>query len=322
MGGLAMTALRAWMLGMLVLLAQGCASFQGAPQWDPAALKSDDALFEQAVGRFFGTSSLAERASVRNEYMTRRMAQIDRAYLEYKQGLYAQRVGSAVGIDVATLALTGAAAAVSDVGTKTGASALAALLTGSKTSVDKNVYFDRTLPALLTQMDALRAEARARLFAGALLSADRYALSEADADLSEYRQAGTVHRAIAAVTNQAGQAQAAAEKLMRDRLPSEQDLRTELTRKGFVVQAAAMTSTTEQLQKCVLLDGSLDPGVDPAFKTWFATAQPAWAKTLPKDSLPPSITPVSDFMSTAAYEPLRQQALADPTLGPLLKSCK
>lgn len=317
-----MASFRALILAVALLLVQGCSSFQGAPNWDPAAVKSSDALFDEYVDKYFNAKSPDDRALVRNEYMTKRMAQIDRSYIDYKQDLYTQRVSSTVGIDVATMTLAGAAAAVSDVGTKTGASAVAALLTGTKTSIDKNVYFDRTLPAMLAQMDALRAEARAQLYAGALLPADRYSLSQADADLNEYRQAGTVYRAIAAVTNQAGQAQVAAEKVLRDRLPSEETIRSMLQQKGFSVQKAAVTDTTELLKKCVLVDGSLDPGIDKEFKIWFAVAQPAWVRSLPKDKLPPSITPVSDFMSTEAYEPLRQQAFADPTLGPLLKSCK
>ena len=316
-----MASFRALGLAVSVLLVQGCSSFQGAPNWDPAAVKSSDALFDEYVDKFFRLNLPDERVSVRNEYMTKRIAQIDRGYIDYKQQLYSQRVGSAVGIDVATMTLAGAAAAVSDVGTKTGAAAIAALLTGTKTSIDKNVYFDRTLPALLSQMDALRAEARAHLNAGALLPADRYSLSQADADLSDYRQAGTVPRAISAVTNQAGQAQAAAEKVLRDRLPTEESIRGMLQQKGFSVQKAAVTNTTELLKKCVLVDGSLDPGIDKEFKSWFAVAQPAWVRSQPKDKLPPSITPMSDFMSTEAYEPLRQHAFADPTLGPLLKSC-
>lgn len=316
-----MASLRAAILGFVVLLVQGCSSFQGAPNWDPAAVKSSDALFDVYVDKFFKANSLDERALVRNEYMTKRIAQIDRSYIDYQQGLYSQRVSSAVGTDVATMTLAGAAAAVSDVGTKTGASAVAALLTGTKTSIDKNVYFDRTLPAMLSQMDALRAEARAQLYAGALLPADRYSLSQADGDLNEYRQAGTVPRAIAAVTNQAGQAQAAAGKVIRDRLPTEEAIRSMLQQKGFSVQKTAVTDTTELLKKCVLVDGSLDPGIDKEFRIWFAVAQPAWVRSQPKYKLPPSITPVSDFMSIEAYEPLREQAFADPTLGPLLKSC-
>jgi len=314
-----MTSFRALILAFALLLVQGCSSFQGAPNWDPTAVKSSDALFDEYVEKFFNLKSADERALVRNEYMTKRTAQIDRSYIDYKQGLYSQRVSSAVGIDVATLTLAGAAAAVSDVGTKTGTAAVAALLTGTKTSIDKNVYFDRTLPAMLSQMDALRAEVRAQLYAGALLPADRYSLSQADADLNEYRQAGTVPRAIAAVTNQAGQAQTAAEKVIRDRLPTEETIRSMLQQKGFLVQKAAVTDTTELLKKCVLIDGSLDPGIDKEFNKWFAVAQPAWVRS--QDKLPPSITPVSDFMSTEAYESLRRQAFADPTLGPMLKSC-
>jgi hypothetical protein len=319
-----MFSFRALLFAAALVLLQGCSSFQGAPSWNPSAETAGDKLFDEYVKKFFKPSSGETAVSVRNEYITVRMAQIDRSFLDYKQGLYTQRVGSAVGIDFATMLLAGAGAAVSDVGTKTGASAAAALLTGTKTSIDKNVYFDRTLPAMLAQMDALRAEQRAQLYAGALLPADRYSFSQADADLTKYRDAGSVISAIAAVTKQAGVAQEAAEKVLRDRLPSEETIREKLEEQGFSVQKAAVTDTTERLKRCVLVDGTLDPSLDKEFKAWFAVAHPAWLRGLSKterDKLPPSITPSSDFMSTLPYETLRLQAFADPTLGPMLKSC-
>jgi hypothetical protein len=318
--------LESWFCTILFVVAltsvQGCSSFRGAPKWDPKqTLESTDALYDGYLRRFFTAVSPPSRVSIRNEYIAVRLAQIDRNYGEYKQDFYSQRVGSAVAFDLATLGLAGTAAAVADVGTKTGASALAALLTGSKTSIDKNVYFDRTLPAMVSQMDGLRSVARARLFSGMLLPDDRYSLSQADSDLTDYRQVGTLYGAVSAITTQAGQAQVAAEKVMRDRLPTELEIRTMLTGMGFVVARAAATNSAKQLQKCVSQDGILNASVAAPLRSWLATVLPEWIKTLPAGTLNPSVTPESDFLSASSYEPLRQQALSDVNLGPLLNAC-
>lgn len=56
-----MASFRASILGIALLLVQGCSSFQGAPNWDPAAVKSSDALFDAYVEKFFNAKTIDDR---------------------------------------------------------------------------------------------------------------------------------------------------------------------------------------------------------------------------------------------------------------------
>jgi len=303
---------------------QGCASFRGAPLLDPKqTLQSSDPLYDGYVKKFFAEETAERRMAIRDEFITVRMGQIDRAHGDYKKALHSQRSSTAVGLDAVLLTLAAVAATVSDAGTSVGAAALTGVFVGSRASVDKNVFFDQALPAIFSQMDARRDVFRGRLFAGMLLSDTTYRLADADSDLSQYQEAGTVYGAVAAITSQAGQAKAQAEKVLRDRLPTEAEIRGELTTRGFRVERAASTTTTELLKKCLVPPQSvLDPKIEKQFDVWFETAHPEWLNSLPKDKKPPSsITPQSDFMTVGAYEPLRKQAFGDATLGPLLRQC-
>lgn len=179
----------------------GCASFNGAPAFDPAVtLAAADPMYDGFVTRFYGTTDAAQRVAIRNEFIEKRSGVIDRAYAGFKESIYTQRVGSAVGVDIATLVLNAAGAALPDAGVKTGTSALSAALIGGKTSIDKNVYFDRTLPALLAQMDGQRSVVRERILAGMASDATLYPLMQAASDLDAYLSAGSVTGAIAAIT--------------------------------------------------------------------------------------------------------------------------
>lgn len=315
--------LRLLVLVIAVAALQGCSSFRGAPLWDPTKpLNTSDPVYDGYVTRFYTGTTAERRMAIRDEYITVRMGQVDRAYGNYKQELHLQRTSSAVGIDAAMLTLAAIAATVSDPGTAVGAAALAGVVAGSRASFDKNVFFDQALPAILSQMDAQRSVIRARLFAGMMLTDVAYRLNDADSDLNQYQQAGTVYGAIAAITSQAGQAQAAAAQVLRDRLPNESEIRSRLLKRGFRVEIAATTDTTGQLQKC-FLNGGLDPTIKVPLETWFAKAHPPWAKDQPANSLPkvPPSAELSNFMSVQAFETLRQQAFEDAALGPLLKAC-
>lgn len=305
----------------LIVLLSGCSSLKGAPDSPPGqTLNSLDSVYDSYVQRSFQTQDESTRVSVRNEYITIRMAIIDRNYYAYRQDLYSQRVGTDVGFDVATLGLTAAGAASSSITAKTNSSALAAALIGTKASIDKNVYFDRTLPALMSQMDGSRAEARAQLFAGMMLPSDRYTLAEADAQLTTYRDAGSLVGAVKSLTNQAAQADIKATETLRKRLPSEAEITAELKSRNFAVTSTARTPAALSLQKCVQADGSVLPEAKAPLELWFKAHHPQWAKSK-GGTLPPSITPFSDFLTEPLYEPLRQEALADKSLRPVIEKC-
>ena len=298
----------------LVMLLGACASFKGAPEWPMATdMAASDPLHDAYLKKYYLATTLEARQSIRNEFIEVRTGLIDRAYAGFKQTVYTQRVSSAVAVDLATLTLNAIGAAVSDVGTKTATSALSGGLIGGQASIDKNVYFDRTLPAMLAQMDGMRAQVRVRLLDGMLVGVDRYPLMQAAADLDAYFQAGTISGAISAITTQAAVEQRAAEVKLKSRLPSEEEISGRLKKMGFDVQRAVDTQSTRTLQGCLDPSGKLDPATTEALGTWLKQ-QPGFDASSP--------FAVTDFLSSPKFEELRAKALADNALMSSLKGCK
>ena len=62
-------------------------------------------------------------------------------------------------------------------------SALSGGISGTGTAINKNLYYERTLPALLALMDAKRDEIRAEILAGMTLDQIAYPLGRALTDL-------------------------------------------------------------------------------------------------------------------------------------------
>ena len=313
-------AVRLWAAALLLAVLQGCASFQGAPNWNQAqSAKEADPLFDAAVERYYTARTPARRLAVRNHFIETRMVIINRSYGAFKESIYTQRVGSAVSIDLATMLLGAVGAAVSDVGTKTGAAALSAGLIGGKASIDKNLYFDRTLPAMLAQMDGLRSQVRARILAGmAGPDPDVYPLMLAASDLDDYFNAGTISGAISAITTQAGVAQTAADAVLRARLPSEAELIQMFKDKNVKVTKAAQTGTSDLLDQCLKDESN-------KYKTGVVTALTAWLKAQGV-TVDAEVNLLSDFMTDDGTdaEARRAKFLNDTALQTQLKqwACK
>ena len=109
--------------------------------------------------------------------------------------------GSATLGDFAVLGLTSAATITSGVQAKTVLSGVAAAITGGRIAVDKEIFYDTTLPILLERMRSLRAvkyvEIQNKLTSQ---DAEHYTLQAALADVYDYFQDGTLAAAIADIS--------------------------------------------------------------------------------------------------------------------------
>ena len=70
--------------------------------------------------------------------------------------------------------------------------------------MDKNVFFEKTMPALLSQMIALRKKVLVKLRGDMLDGVDVYPLNEALIGVEDYFFAGTIPGAISAIVEEAG----------------------------------------------------------------------------------------------------------------------
>jgi hypothetical protein len=140
----------------------------------------------------------------RDEFITARLVLTNIRYLQFIRDITSEKqlIDSASEMTVLSLNLAGAA--VSGVDTKTVLSTTAAAVTGSKAIIDKNYYFEKTIPALVAAMNAERKKALVPILLGMKKDLQHYLFCDAVTDLHYYYYAGTFSGAIQAIQSDAG----------------------------------------------------------------------------------------------------------------------
>jgi hypothetical protein len=180
----------------------GCASLRygGAPE-PSFNLKADINELNQHFGLSASITGYYKNPSkeARNQFIIGRLTLINLRYLEFVRNLTKDRqlLDSAVGMALLGLNLAGTAVPAAQ--TKTVLFAISAGLIGSKEVIDKNFYFEKTIGALVAQMNAERQKALNPLLQGMKLSLDDYPFEYAVVDLDAYYNAGTFTGAVQAI---------------------------------------------------------------------------------------------------------------------------
>ncbi len=225
-----------------ILLLCGCASFRGAPEPTTAADAVDPAVCPSNadVLAFYRADDVARGGltpvQFRDFKISACIAAIDSKYVAFLKELRRQRIGAALGGDLAVLTLNGIAAVASE-GTSNALAAASAGVVGSKAAVDKDLYFDQTLPALESTMAANRADVLARI--RTQQSTDKYTLAEARSDVLAYQEAGNIDSAIKGLNASAAKTEAkATDNLTRieGRLLSPAEIHRQVSMTGFIYQ--------------------------------------------------------------------------------------
>lgn len=137
--------------------------------------------------------------SIRNE--------IEIVYKDFESGLFANKAAFEVQTDIFELLLSTATTLTGAPRARTNLSALLTGTKGARLSVDKNVFGEKTYSALVSQMRASRSKVSANIFEKlAKLDVISYPLKEAEVDLNQLFNAGTIHEALIQLTTQAGAA--------------------------------------------------------------------------------------------------------------------
>ena len=301
-------------LTLLLVAVTGCAGIDSAPPrigTEANALQVADAYFDRILRRYLAASPQKQK-EIRNGFIENRTALVDQGYAGFRQTLYTQRVGMNVGVDLATLGLNAVGAVTGSAPAKTGLHALSGGLIGSKASIDKNVFFDRTMPALLAQMEAQRSAVRLRLLAGMMVGPDRYPLMQARADLEDYYVAGTMVGAIGNITTQAMVEQKVRADDLASRLPSKALIEKQLKAQGFNVLAAVNDKAGFDLLTCWTAENDAEEKANQAaIRDW-------WLKNgVPK--VDPDLE--TDFFMLEKWADKRKAAAADKALTGKLLGC-
>lgn len=267
-------ALRIAMLGAL-LGTSACASLSASPEAviTPAAMRDATAVdtVKVAMDKFYAASD-SQRGNLtakayRNRIIGLYMNAIDANYYAFRNRLTQDERETAIGMDMLLLGLAGAAsiartAAVDEL------TAGIAVVTGARATIDKNLFFDRTLPAVLSATEAERAKARRTILEKMRLDDLEYPIVAAFADLQDYQLAGTLERGVSRMTEIAS-TDSAAEKERLDNAVlvcrSTSPNRATLTaRLRTLVGYPNLLADAEQTRRLGLAAGKVGVTADPA----------------------------------------------------------
>jgi len=197
-----------------------CAPIRGYPN-DP---ENTDATLDRLQPYFDGTkeaeyfalaTTADTRALKRNEIVFARLRGYDIAFADFERRLYGDANAVTLGSDLVGLVLAGLTATTGNAATKSALGAASAGVIGAKSAIDKDLYYQKTIPALLAQMEADRLNALLPITKGLKLPDADYPLMQAYIDLDVYKNAGSIPAAINAVNKDAGNAKDIAQDALR-----------------------------------------------------------------------------------------------------------
>ncbi|CAG1005740.1 hypothetical protein PHYC_03258 [Phycisphaerales bacterium] len=207
-------------LALLVGVLSACSANRGPRQPDPIAAQSavilytttewnsDQAQYDTAFQAYLRDQSDANRQAAtvhRNRMVNRLRADIRSAHLEYEDRIVRGMANWNIGADMAELAMS---AAITITGGERAKTVMAAILTamqGTRHSVDKHMFREKTADILVSSMRQARI-AKDTEIVGKLadLAVDKYDLEEAKCDLVDLYFAGTLPEAFQRLAAQVG----------------------------------------------------------------------------------------------------------------------
>ena len=192
----------------LLLAATGCSSLRAYPDRvvnARAELKYLRHYFtEDVIKDFNEKADELQKRAYRDEVVNGRLRAIDIEFELFEKAINSEHNLTQIGTDWAVLGLSGAGAAAGGEATKAILAAISGGLTGARLSVDKTLYYEKTMPALLAQMEAMRSGQLVNIRIGLRQNVADYPLSQALADVDMYYKVGTLPGAIIGINSAAG----------------------------------------------------------------------------------------------------------------------
>jgi len=197
-----------------LLINTACQSVSGYPT-APISAKSEIPVLKQyltsdVIANYIalsGSGADAQRA-YRDEVVDARMRVIDINFDNFREQLNIGYNVTEVGADVAALGLGAAGTLTGAAGTKAILAAIATGVAGTRTSIDKNLYYQKTITALISQMEAGRKAVKVRVETGLGNPVSEYSLITALSDVDDYYDAGSIPSAVNSITLTSGSSQA------------------------------------------------------------------------------------------------------------------
>jgi hypothetical protein len=203
---------------ILAVTVAGCGALSGYPTdyQDMTTLLAVDQPYLAADVRTKGDdpSDAARGGLTQQQYrdtvVYRRLEIIDNYYYDFEAKLIGTYNSLDVSADLAVLALSGLGATTGAAATKAVLAAASAGVIGAKNTVNTDIFYQKTLPALIAEMRAARLKVLLTIESGLTNAVSKYSIDQALNDVNAYYVAGSLPSAIAEITNTAGAAQSKA----------------------------------------------------------------------------------------------------------------
>ncbi|HWS62668.1 MAG TPA: hypothetical protein VN325_07925 [Steroidobacteraceae bacterium] len=184
----------------------GCAEISGYPA-DPensgTVMRSLEQYLDPAIDAEYNKASGDARKAKRDLIVLSRMRAFNIQFDKYEKNLWGDGNSVTLGGDLTALALTGLATTAAAAASKTAFSAAATGVIGANAAINKDLYYQRTLPALIAQMEAERSKVQRAILVNLQKPDSDYPLAAAEIDLDALKKAGSMPSAIANVTQAA-----------------------------------------------------------------------------------------------------------------------
>jgi hypothetical protein len=203
-----------------LLFLYACSTFTGYPK---SAVNEDDEI--TACQPYFASNVRSNedapsndarggltRQQYRDAVVYGRLGVVDIRYRQFEKALNGANNGVSTGSDLAVLVLNGLGATTGAAAAKSALAAASGGVVGAKAAINTDLFYKKTLPALVAQMEAGRQKQLGVIKTGLGKSVDEYSLNEALDDVQEYYVAGTLPSAVQQVTSNAGAALATADQ--------------------------------------------------------------------------------------------------------------
>jgi hypothetical protein len=199
-------------------LLPGCASIDSAPRPVFSAKDTQQIIkarygIETLSNALYASDGILKDVSLRNQIRNRAVSTyllaIDANYFDFRRSLSRSMKLTNIGYDFTILGLTGVGSVWKEASRYVSAAATG--LAGGRASVNRELYFEKTLPALVAFMETRRLQVRTEILRRLAEDEDHYTLQDAMADINRYQEAASLDGAIQQISASAASAQQVAE---------------------------------------------------------------------------------------------------------------
>ncbi len=199
---------RAFATLILCAVLAACSSLSGYPP-EPADPDAELASLQKyfapdLVTNYHDSTDAVLRKHIRDEVVYGRLRAYDIEFKKFEKALAGDNNTFSIGSEWVVLGLNAAGAVTGGAGTKAALAAASAGIVGAEGVVDKDLFYQKTIPALLAAMEAGRLKALVPIKTGLGKSDADYSLDQALVDLGAYDTAGSIPDAITGIVNDAG----------------------------------------------------------------------------------------------------------------------